>query len=312
MANTYPTFTDGKASLQATASLQPSSSKVPALYARHVAADDGTTVQQAIDSLATLQGTVAGLSSLKLSVVDALPDTGEDGIIYLVPNGSSTDRNIYNEYVWVSGSSKYELLGTTEPDLTPYVKTADMNTAISTAVATKQDTLTAGDNITIKDGVISAAGSKLTFDDTPTENSTNPVTSGGIQTALSKKQDKLTFDSTPTADSSNPVTSGGVKSYVDSSTYTDTNTYLTDTADADTLTQDVFGTTAATTTGGCYFEAVDGTEYAFVITDSDGRTLLAFDKTTGEAWLGAGVPQQFKDYVAEQITAATSTSTSNS
>lgn len=32
----------------------------------------------------------------------------------------------------------------------------------------------------------------LTFDDTPTENSTNPVTSGGIKTALDLKQDKST------------------------------------------------------------------------------------------------------------------------
>ena len=53
------------------------------------------------------------------------------------------------------------------------------------------------------------------MDSTPTENSTNPVTSGGVYTALGNKQNTLTFDSTPTADSTNPVTSGGVKSYTD-------------------------------------------------------------------------------------------------
>lgn len=56
----------------------------------------------------------------------------------------------------------------------------------------------------------------LTFDTTPTADSTNPVTSGGIKTALDEKQDELTFDSTPTSNSTNPVSSGGVKSYVDS------------------------------------------------------------------------------------------------
>lgn len=52
--------------------------------------------------------------------------------------------------------------------------------------------------------------SPYTFDTTPTNNSKNPVTSGGIYTALNNKQDTLTFDSTPTQGSTNPVTSGGV------------------------------------------------------------------------------------------------------
>lgn len=66
----------------------------------------------------------------------------------------------------------------------------------------------------------------LTFDNAPTENSTNPVTSGGVyaalsrkadsrdvielSTAISRKQDILTFDNAPTQNSTNPVTSGGV------------------------------------------------------------------------------------------------------
>jgi hypothetical protein len=50
----------------------------------------------------------------------------------------------------------------------------------------------------------------LTFDSTPTSSSTNPVTSGGVFTALAGKQGSLTFDSTPTSSSTNPVTSGGV------------------------------------------------------------------------------------------------------
>ena len=69
---------------------------------------------------------------------------------------------------------------------------------------------------------------KLSFDATPTENSTNPVTSGGVYNAIetekqgvnqtietlnqkiNTKQDKLSFDATPTENSTNPVTSGGV------------------------------------------------------------------------------------------------------
>lgn len=47
-------------------------------------------------------------------------------------------------------------------------------------------------------------------DTTPTENSTAPITSGGVYTALGTKQNTLTFDSVPTDASTNPVTSGGL------------------------------------------------------------------------------------------------------
>ena len=50
----------------------------------------------------------------------------------------------------------------------------------------------------------------LTFDNSPTSGSDNPVKSGGVYTALSGKQNTLTFDSSPTSSSNNPVKSGGV------------------------------------------------------------------------------------------------------
>lgn len=52
----------------------------------------------------------------------------------------------------------------------------------------------------------------LTFDSTPTEDSANPVESGGVYNALAGKQDNLTFDDDPTENSTNPVKSGGVYS----------------------------------------------------------------------------------------------------
>ena len=65
-------------------------------------------------------------------------------------------------------------------------------------------------------------------DTTPTENSTAPITSGGVYTALGTKQDALTFDNLPTASSDNPVKSSGVKSYVDDLIKTE---YLTNNID---------------------------------------------------------------------------------
>lgn len=97
------------------------------------------------------------------------------------------------------------------------------NTNVATALDNKQD--------------------QLTFDATPTSDSNNPVTSGGIysrfgqvDTALESKQNTLTFDSTPTQDSTNPVTSGGIYTGMNQlegnlKTYTD-NTSATAATDA--------------------------------------------------------------------------------
>lgn len=50
----------------------------------------------------------------------------------------------------------------------------------------------------------------LTFDDYPTYQSTNPVTSGGVYTALEGKQPLLTYDQVPTANSQNILNSGKI------------------------------------------------------------------------------------------------------
>lgn len=56
----------------------------------------------------------------------------------------------------------------------------------------------------------SGVGVWTTANTTPTSGSATLITSGGVYTALSKKQDSLTFDSAPVENSSNPVTSGGL------------------------------------------------------------------------------------------------------
>ena len=91
---------------------------------------------------------------------------------------------------------------------------------INTALAGKQDTLTfddtptsGSDNPVKSGGVYSALSGKqdtLTFDNSPTNGSSNPVKSGGVYTALSGKQNTLTFDDAPASGSNNPVKSGGI------------------------------------------------------------------------------------------------------
>lgn len=86
-----------------------------------------------------LQETIANLNNVRLEVVDQLPDTGEDNVIYLVPKeGSAGDTK--DEYVWIGDG--YEHIGSTDVNLDDY-----------------QKKLTPGSGITIDaDNVISATG----------------------------------------------------------------------------------------------------------------------------------------------------------
>lgn len=69
------------------------------------------------------------------------------------------------------------------------------------------------DTATHEEHLIDTGGFPAT-DTAPTQGSTNPVSSGGVYTALAGKQNTLTFDSTPTANSNNPVTSGGIRTAI--------------------------------------------------------------------------------------------------
>lgn len=79
------------------------------------------------------------------------------------------------KFMWVGTAAQYAIDGPNLPVGTPFMITDDVD-----------------------------------IDTTPTQNSSNPITSGGVYTALQGKQNTLTFDSTPTQSSTNPVTSGGV------------------------------------------------------------------------------------------------------
>ena len=70
-------------------------------------------------------------------------------------------------------------------------------------------------------------------DSTPTENSTAPVTSGGVYTALGAKQDTLTFDNAPTQNSNNPVKSGGTYTALAGKIDSVLNTYSTSALNVD-------------------------------------------------------------------------------
>ena len=70
----------------------------------------------------------------KVTIVNQLPATGEEGILYLVPMTGATNKNKYEEYRWVidGGTVGFELMGPRELDLTGYIKETDLTEATIT------------------------------------------------------------------------------------------------------------------------------------------------------------------------------------
>lgn len=154
--------------------------------------DNYYTKTQVDTTVETLEGQISAIPKFAISVVDALPATGAAATIYLVKTSESETGNLYTEYIYVDG--KFEKLGTQTLDLSNYATQSWVNTQIN------------GLSAVAKSGKLSDA----------TEDSTHQTVTAAQKTAWSGKQDALTFDSTPTAGSTNPVTSGGVKSAIDS------------------------------------------------------------------------------------------------
>lgn len=63
---------------------------------------------------------IASIPQFKTKVVTELPDVGEKMILYLVPKQES-QNDIYNEYIWVEETRKFEFLGTMALDLSEYL-----------------------------------------------------------------------------------------------------------------------------------------------------------------------------------------------
>ena len=71
------------------------------------------------------------ITGIDFKIITELPATGVKGTIYLkAVTGGKRNDNKYEEYIWID--DKYELLGTTEIDLSDYVKQEDFE-AITTA-----------------------------------------------------------------------------------------------------------------------------------------------------------------------------------
>ena len=146
----------------------------------------------------------------------ALAAKADTSTVNAALNGKASVAQVNAKASKVSGAVSGHFAGLdSNGDLTDSGKKASdfmpATTIDSTPTANSTNLVTSGGVKTALDG----KQNTLTFDTTPTANSTNPVTSGGVKTALDGKMNNKTIDSTPTANSTNLVTSGGVKTALD-------------------------------------------------------------------------------------------------
>lgn len=134
-ANSYFIFTrlyqhDGKISGTAAQAGDVIEYKVEELIDQNVLA----TQRFVKDNVASAVGKI---TSFEYKIVDSLPATsdGKKGVVYLVAHTGGTTQNIYDEYIFLpaegSTAARYEKIGTTDIDLTPYAKKTEIPTKVS-------------------------------------------------------------------------------------------------------------------------------------------------------------------------------------
>lgn len=75
---------------------------------------------------------IASIPQFSISIVDALPSSGQKMVLYLVPKTSAGGDDIYDEYIWIESTSSFELVGSTTVDLNDYYTKTEINELIPT------------------------------------------------------------------------------------------------------------------------------------------------------------------------------------
>lgn len=78
------------------------------------------TASQVTSAITTELGKITKFDIKVLGASEELPQTGVAGTIYLKPIIGGADPNMYEEYIWVTSTSKYEQIGTKTIDLSGY------------------------------------------------------------------------------------------------------------------------------------------------------------------------------------------------
>lgn len=72
---------------------------------------------------------VAESAALHREIVNSLPATGDEHVLYMVLDQTASEPDIYDEWLWING--RYEHIGSTRVDLTDYYNKTQVDTALS-------------------------------------------------------------------------------------------------------------------------------------------------------------------------------------
>lgn len=81
--------------------------------------------QTAVQVQNAINSALSGITGIDFQIVQTLPTTGVKGTIYLKPISGNGESNGYEEYIWIPDLNKYELIGSTNIDLTNYYNTSN-------------------------------------------------------------------------------------------------------------------------------------------------------------------------------------------
>lgn len=86
-------------------------------------------------SQAQVNKLLASVNKPAFEVVDELPESGEQNVIYLVKKDTSSEQNdVYDEYIWITdedGTSHWEHIGSTAVDLSDYYTKAEITALLN-------------------------------------------------------------------------------------------------------------------------------------------------------------------------------------
>ena len=150
-----------------------------------------TYTQTEVDTL------IGAISTIQFEVVSTLPTTNiQTNVIYLVPKSTAQTDNVKDEYINLDGTSAgWEKIGDTDIDLSGYVTTSALNTALAdyvttTALGTALADYTTTANLTtlLADKVDVVSGKGLSTNDY--DNTAKGIVDG-VTSALADKVDKV-------------------------------------------------------------------------------------------------------------------------
>lgn len=183
--------------------------------------DNSTQVANTEFVAREIKNAIADIIEPEFKIVSSLPDTGKKGYFYLVPKESEEEIDVFDEYIWIEESNKFEKIGNTKIDLSDYVNSFEIvGTGNAITLVTKS-----GNNLTFTKGATFLTDHPFIIINDPTESEDTSETGGR----------KITFIDSITRDDNGHITEFTKKSVILPTTvsHSDTTSGLAFAADID-------------------------------------------------------------------------------